>query len=126
MKQRDKLGRFAGNKYKKINGVWYRKRCLDCGEWIKSIKAKRCKECHLKTSTAVKMPSGYSYGAIHRWLIKNYGKATYCQNKRCDNKSKVYEWANISKEYQKDINDYLQLCKGCHVRLDVWKQEVIL
>lgn len=46
MKKRDKYGRFAGNKYFKIDGVWFKGRCNDCGKLVKGHDTKRCKECN--------------------------------------------------------------------------------
>ena len=57
------------------------------------------------------------YRAIHWWLRVTYGKATYCSNDP-NHKAKRYDWANISGEYKKDINDYKQLCRPCHFRFD--------
>ena len=45
MKQRNKLGRFTGSKYKKIDGVWYKGKCGDCGKLVQHQNAKRCKNC---------------------------------------------------------------------------------
>lgn len=53
------------------------------------------------------------YSTIHTWLIRTYGKATKCED--CGiTSAKKYEWANISKEYKRDIEDYKQLCVTCH------------
>lgn len=54
-----------------------------------------------------------SYSGVHGWLIKNFGKATYCSNDNT-HKSKRFEWANISGEYKRDIRDYKPLCVSCH------------
>lgn len=36
-------------KFKKINGVWYKGKCQDCGKPIKGQYAKRCFDCHLES-----------------------------------------------------------------------------
>lgn len=56
-----------------------------------------------------------SYPAIHTWLIRNHGKATHCENPKCNKKSKIYEWS-LKKGYKHshNIKHYLQLCKSCH------------
>lgn len=57
------------------------------------------------------------YFAVHDWIKRNYGKARECIN--CKTKTaKRYEWANISKKYLRDINDWKQLCKSCHAKYD--------
>ena len=72
--------------------------------------------------------TGYNlnYNNIHHWIRYNYGKATKCQNKYCPkNLIKRFEWASISKEYKKDIKDYIQLCTSCHRSWDSNKIEII-
>lgn len=54
------------------------------------------------------------YTAQHQWIARNYGKASKCENKKCKNKSNIFEWANISKKYMRDRKDYRMLCKSCH------------
>jgi hypothetical protein len=57
------------------------------------------------------------YRELHTWIVKNYGKANHCVF--CDTTTaKRYDWANISGEYKKDINDYIQLCRSCHIDYD--------
>jgi endogenous inhibitor of DNA gyrase (YacG/DUF329 family) len=58
-----------------------------------------------------------SYSALHYWLYRQVGKATYCSNNK-KHKSTVYHWANISGEYKRDINDFMQLCPSCHFKHD--------
>lgn len=59
-----------------------------------------------------------SYSAIHKWIVRNFGRANYCSNDEC-HKAKRYDWANISGEYKRDINDWRQLCRSCHTKLDM-------
>ena len=67
------------------------------------------------------------YGGVHTWIRKKYGKAKYCKNNKCLNKSIIYEWANISGKYKRNKKDYFQLCRSCHRRFDMGslKMEVI-
>lgn len=63
-----------------------------------------------------------SYAAKHMWIRNKYGKAIICQNPNCTYKNpKRYEWANISKEYKRNKNDYIQLCPSCHRKWDMGK-----
>jgi hypothetical protein len=52
------------------------------------------------------------YFALHSWISRNKGKPSKCE--RCGKKKKKYEWANISGEYKRDLNDYESLCVACH------------
>ena len=57
------------------------------------------------------------YRALHNWVEKIKGKPRYCEScKKTDKKR--YEWANISKKYKRDINDWYRLCKKCHCKFD--------
>lgn len=66
------------------------------------------------------------YTAIHTWLTNKYGKASHCENKRCEGlPASRYEWASISGECKRDINDYVQLCTRCHRKYDYGNLEII-
>lgn len=57
------------------------------------------------------------YRATHSWLYKSFEGINFCE--ACGNENaKEYDWANISGEYKRDINDWLRLCRKCHVRFD--------
>lgn len=60
------------------------------------------------------------YIEIHKWLSKNYGKAAYCSNEKCQFVSpKRFEWAlKTGKEHGKDISLYISLCPSCHRKYD--------
>lgn len=51
------------------------------------------------------------YKNIHNWVRQRKIKPLSCP--RC-NKHKRLELANISGEYNRDINDFEYLCKSCH------------
>jgi hypothetical protein len=57
------------------------------------------------------------YYNVHQWLAKNYGKASYCSNDLSHTKC-VFQWANITGEYEKDVKNFKQLCRSCHAKLD--------
>jgi hypothetical protein len=56
-----------------------------------------------------------SYQATHTWLRKHHEKPKNCEY--C-NEEKKLDWASKTKEYEKDINEYIALCRGCHIKLD--------
>lgn len=57
-----------------------------------------------------------SYFVIHKWIRNNYGKAKICEY--CKSTKNVH-WANISHKYKRTIEDFMQLCKKCHVKYDM-------
>ena len=57
------------------------------------------------------------YVAKHIWMKSHYGTPNYCDN--CHTlKAKQFDWANISKTYKRIREDWLRLCKSCHVKFD--------
>lgn len=58
------------------------------------------------------------YEGLHGWLARNYKKRS-CDF--CGEKEKTLDWANISNEYRRDRNDFLVLCRKCHVAFDKTK-----
>lgn len=64
------------------------------------------------------------YSALHKWLRKTFGKPDRCENPKCSGKSNVYEWANVTGIYNRDIKNYKKLCKSCHIKIDRWGYEI--
>lgn len=56
-----------------------------------------------------------SYRNLHRWVERHQGKANKCMNDQSHNSTR-YHWANISKEYKRDLADFIQLCPSCNLR----------
>ena len=59
-----------------------------------------------------------SYSGIHKWIVRNYGKAAKCDTCNIQGANR-YEWANVSGDYKRDINDWKQVCKSCHSKMDI-------
>lgn len=58
-----------------------------------------------------------SYISKHSWISRVLGKPSICFN--CYSKIKnIYEWANISGKYKRDVSDYIRLCRECHRSFD--------
>ncbi|MCK5022772.1 MAG: hypothetical protein KAS04_01230 [Candidatus Aenigmarchaeota archaeon] len=58
-----------------------------------------------------------SYIALHRWVERHRGKPQKCEH--CGTTEKGwYDWANISGEYKRDLNDFIRLCRKCHRAYD--------
>lgn len=58
-----------------------------------------------------------SYMNIHYWVRKQKGKASKCTD--CGATEGKFEWANIDHKYSLNLNDYIELCKPCHGKLDI-------
>lgn len=55
------------------------------------------------------------YWGVHTWVQRRMGKARFCVD--CGS-SKTVQWANISKEYKRRLNDWKSLCSVCHRKFD--------
>ena len=66
----------------------------------------------------LKTKSVKKYGAIHSWIRRHYGNATYCSNNKSHN-GKRYEWANTSGKRSRNPSDYKRLCVKCHRQFDI-------
>lgn len=56
------------------------------------------------------------YTSTHQWIYLHFGKANQC--KHCGKNEGYFEWANISGEYKREIEDWVPLCKPCHLKFD--------
>jgi hypothetical protein len=66
-----------------------------------------------------------SYRSLHSWVEREKGKARVCRNREkqflpypCSCKCKIYHWANVSRVYKRDLNDWVELCTSCHLTAD--------
>lgn len=121
VRARDRNGKFIGNKYTKIRGVWYRSMCNDCNKLLQGYKSKLCVDCKMKYHIHIVIAGKpiNNYHHIHHWVKKQLGKPCKCEN--CglvDNNSRRFHWANISGDYLKDTSDWLRLCASCHKTYD--------
>lgn len=59
------------------------------------------------------------YRALHSRLVREFGKANHCENTKCSRKCKTYDYAlKNGKEYEFNINNFIQLCRTCHMIYD--------
>ena len=59
------------------------------------------------------------YTSKHQWIARHFGKPGTCEFcGRSELSGKSIDWANISGEYRRDRNDWIRLCKPCHVGYD--------
>lgn len=66
------------------------------------------------------MMNKLNYHNVHVWIYRHYGSAKKCSIN--DEHSGRFEWANIDGIYEKNIKHFLQLCRNCHISLDVHKK----
>ncbi len=59
-----------------------------------------------------------SYRTKHQWIKRRRGFPTECQHCGLNDPNGYYEWATISGNHLRDVNDWLRLCKKCHVKMD--------
>ena len=57
------------------------------------------------------------YNALHDWVRRKLGTPRKCEHCGTISANK-YEWANMSKKYKRDINDWKRLCSKCHTIYD--------
>lgn len=145
---RDKKGKFLkgciGNPFKRGQKAWnnagrkeackFCKKLFSCPPSDKGIYcSSKCKIDASKEKTAWnksrRMPeiSGENhylykgeaagYSAKHAWMKKMFGKANKCAFD-ISHKSTRYHWANISKSYSRDRDDWASLCPQCHGQYD--------
>lgn len=83
----------------------------------KEMMSKNHKGIKKEFSYARSNPTQYSN--LHSWVYKTLGRPMICKNckKEVKEGSKIH-WANISRNYKKDINDWIRLCSNCHVKYD--------
>lgn len=95
--------------------------CLDCGKVLGNRRSKKCMQ-HAQIGVHKGLRNELNpmwkgdhatYEAVHAWVKVRLGKATYCTNNLSHTASR-YEWANISGEYKRDINDWHSFCSKCN------------
>lgn len=57
------------------------------------------------------------YSALHKWVTRKLGKATYCSSDISHKRFK-FQWANISGAYKRELSDFMPLCLSCHKLYD--------
>ena len=55
------------------------------------------------------------YNSLHEWIRNHKIKSEFCE--MCKS-NKDTELANISGQYKRDIDDFLWLCRSCHMKFD--------
>lgn len=82
---------------------------------VRPYRKDTAKFCSHVCEKTAKRNDNPSYNAIHKWI--NFQLGTPCVCKECDFTSenrRQFHWANISKNYKRDTNDWVRLCVKCH------------
>ncbi len=59
------------------------------------------------------------YEGLHDWVSRQLGNAFWCFKCMSVNDiSTIYDWANISREYKRNLTDWICLCRKCHKGYD--------
>lgn len=65
------------------------------------------------------------YWAIHKWLLRTFGRADQCEKCGENDPDKRYEWANVSGLYKRLREDFMKMCVPCHREHDKMENIVL-
>ena len=103
--------------------------CFTCGKDFKAVLTEvnrggaiTCsRECFYKRLPIIleerNANKQMTYESVHHWVKRKNGKPALCENCGSTDK-KAYDWANISGDYKRDLNDWKRLCRSCHLYWD--------
>ena len=67
------------------------------------------------------------YRALHSWVERELGKPSKCTNCGVTNlQGRQIHWANKSREYKRELSDWIRLCIKCHKVFDRVENQVVL
>jgi len=93
--------------------------CKNCKKDFRKYQSDTDKFCSRKCYEFSKRKNEISYTSLHQFIRRNFGKAKRCERSGCLKKSKQFDWAlKRGREYSRDIKDYLQMCRACHLKYD--------
>lgn len=64
------------------------------------------------------------YRGLHMWVRKEMGNPTHCSKCGMPDTGRYrtnIQWANVSREYKRELNDWIALCATCHKHFDLDK-----
>ena len=119
MKKRNIKGQFiyTGGLEKSIKD----KACPDCGKMIMR-QSSHCRGCAQKEDRGPRYSASTKYSALHYWVRKKLGNPKKCFN--CGSTdSRCYNWHNINYLYKRNVEDWIYLCRSCHMKLNRNRKE---
>jgi hypothetical protein len=91
-------------------------KCINCCKELSDIRSIMCKSCSKMTKlNPMWKGDNVGYSALHEWIKSRKPKPPFCEF--CKQKP-PYDLANISGEYKRNIDDYLWVCRKCHMKND--------
>ena len=64
-----------------------------------------------------------TYSALHYWVRDHKTKTGRC--KACGKEGRPTEWANISGEYHRDLDDFEEQCRSCNIKGDYQRRRQV-
>lgn len=66
------------------------------------------------------------YRAIHLWVERHKGLPTTCEKcGRTNLHRQQIDWANIDHKYRRNLDDYIRICRKCHMKYDKIKLKIV-
>lgn len=97
-------------------------KCTVCGGQTSAKKVSECWKCRNKTNSGEKHPNWkgalVEYRALHSWIQRKLGTPNMCESCGKTGSGHSMHWANISREYRRDLSDWMRLCPPCHKQYD--------
>jgi len=60
-----------------------------------------------------------TYYAMHAWVTRHKGKASYCIDKAFSSCKGRFEWSNVDHKYKRNLDDYSPRCTRHHRAYDI-------
>ena len=123
----------ATNEFFSIDQKWLSSRCKQCrNEYFKEYRDKN-KEKLKRYSREIDIPKKLEayeqdkerinhLSKLHQYIRKIKPKQSYCTI--CNQKKRL-ELASINHTYTKNIEDYLWLCRSCHILFDKLSEVIV-
>jgi len=114
----------------------YQHYCIDCSKAIcrQAIRCRRCSKLgHTLSKISKEKISKHhegkgnpnwkgekiTYKGIHTWVKRNFPELAECEI--CSSQTRKLEWANKDHKYSRKREDWLCLCRSCHMKYDYKK-----
>lgn len=74
---------------------------------------------HYRYTNGLAARDPHYYIKAHNWIKKHKKREEFCEICGRKNRIRKLDYANISQQYKLYVNDWLCLCKICHIEMDV-------